>query len=74
MTMKNYFICIVCALLFMSIFGCGQNKLERDAEYYHNYGMNYEQYNNFMESQRQEWIKEYKSSDTYFPKRKKSTK
>jgi hypothetical protein len=55
--------------------GCGQSKIERDAEYFHKHHMNYDQYQNFMADQKQQWVKEYKSSEIYFPRQqKKSTK
>lgn len=72
--MKNYFICIVCILLFMPIFGCGQNKLERDAEYYHKYGMNYDQYQNFQKAEKNHWMKDYLQSPVYFPREKNRKK
>jgi hypothetical protein len=53
--------------------GCGQSKLERDAEYFHKHGMNYEQYQNFVADQKQQWVKEYKKSPSYFPKPSKKS-
>lgn len=64
---------LVIILCFISLMGCGQSKLERDAEYFHNHGMNYEQYQNFVADQKQQWVKEYKKSPSYFPKPSKKS-